>query len=129
VAGVHGNRTHPTRQSQVANGFEDRESHQAPSTPNYCSSLRRSGTFARNSAYRIPLLFLAAALRHLRSELRKHETAGPARDDLTDLHTLGDARKILGYAMLADRDQHAAGRLRVNEQRAIDLGGAPPVDA
>jgi hypothetical protein len=33
VAGVHGDRTHPTRRGQVANGFEDRESHQAPSTP------------------------------------------------------------------------------------------------
>ena len=50
LAGVHGNRTHPTRRRQVANGFEDRESHQAPSTPSRRhASTRPRSCFSRTS--------------------------------------------------------------------------------
>src|SRR5215510_5660267 len=54
MAGVHGNRTHPTRRGQVANGFEDRESHQAPSTPPAYTSTRPYFCFATISPTSTP---------------------------------------------------------------------------
>src|SRR5579884_2826707 len=71
----------------------------------------------------------ATRLHPLPLHLRKHETERLTLHDLTDLDAVWHSRKIVREPGRGHEHQHAARRLRIDDEGAVRVGRAAPRDA
>ena len=108
LAGACGNRTHPTRRSQVTAVLKTTEAtrpHSPPENP-------------RPEKRQIRWLLL----------LPEGNKMFPPIDHFTDHDAAVDQGKVLDHACGRGRDEESTGRLGVDEEGALEVGRLTPVD-